>query len=457
MDPEAKQKVIQEFCSIAGLPPDQAEFYLESSSWNVDAAVSAFYDNVGLDDQPQSADEQAAMAGDEEDGEEFSNHRGGYTAPDEVNAAVAPRGSGPATGAARSRTGKEPSRGGGGGRTNSKVRTLGDLGKRDEDEDEDDEDEGDEPNEYYTGGEKSGMMVQDPKKKKNPDVVDAIFERARQHGAREGSSDPDEEKEEPGKRSRGAFSGRSHTTGAASSSANADVAEQGQGGREGGTSGAEPPAKPKPSKHKITFWQNGFTIDDGPLRRLDDPANASFLQAINRGEVPRELRVAIDAQLAAQEVPAGSAPIPVDVHLVKKDEEWKAPPKPRYVAFGGQGQTLSGEPSAQAPPPSSSSAGPAASVTAANIKPNKGLEVDATKPVTSIQLRLADGTRMVARFNHTHTVADIRAFIDAARPSGGATPAPYSLQLMGFPPKPLTDLTATLEGAGLLNSVVVQR
>lgn len=33
---------------------------------------------------------------------------------------------------------------------------------------------------------------------------------------------------------------------------------------------------------------------------------------------------------------------------------------------------------------------------------------DESQPTTSIQLRLADGSRMVAKFNLTHTVADIR-------------------------------------------------
>uniref|UniRef100_A0A1X7U7Z8 SEP domain-containing protein n=1 Tax=Amphimedon queenslandica TaxID=400682 RepID=A0A1X7U7Z8_AMPQE len=37
--------------------------------------------------------------------------------------------------------------------------------------------------------------------------------------------------------------------------------------------------------------------------------------------------------------------------------------------------------------------------------------VDHTKPVTSVQIRLADGQRLVGKFNHTHTVADIRQFI----------------------------------------------
>jgi UBX domain-containing protein 1 len=74
--------------------------------------------------------------------------------------------------------------------------------------------------------------------------------------------------------------------------------------------------------------------------------------------------------------------------------------------------------------------------------------------VTSIQLRLADGTRMVSRFNHHHTIRDVRAFIDASRP-GGVTS--YQLQTMGFPPKQLTDLDQTIELAGIANSVVIQK
>lgn len=37
------------------------------------------------------------------------------------------------------------------------------------------------------------------------------------------------------------------------------------------------PETPQVVTHNITFWRNGFTVDDGPLRRLDDPANATFL------------------------------------------------------------------------------------------------------------------------------------------------------------------------------------
>ena len=47
--------------------------------------------------------------------------------------------------------------------------------------------------------------------------------------------------------------------------------------------------------------------------------------------------------------------------------------------------------------------------------------VDESKPTTSLQLRLADGSRMVARFNHSQTVAHIRRFIAASRQVGSVS------------------------------------
>jgi hypothetical protein len=38
--------------------------------------------------------------------------------------------------------------------------------------------------------------------------------------------------------------------------------------------------------------------------------------------------------------------------------------------------------------------------------------LDPAQPTTSVQIRLADGTRLVSKFNHTHTVNDIRQFIN---------------------------------------------
>jgi UBX domain-containing protein 1 len=60
---------------------------------------------------------------------------------------------------------------------------------------------------------------------------------------------------------------------------------------------------------------------------------------------------------------------------------------------------------------------------------------------------------MVARFNTTHTLADVRRFIRASRPD---IDFPYVL-VTGFPAVPVADESATLEAAGLLNAVLIQR
>ncbi|CAN1220123.1 Plant UBX domain-containing protein 5 [Linum perenne] len=75
-------------------------------------------------------------------------------------------------------------------------------------------------------------------------------------------------------------------------------------------------------------------------------------------------------------------------------------------------------------------------------------------PTTSIQLRLADGTRMVSHFNLHHTVGDVRAFIVASRPGEASN---FHLQTMGFPPRKLDNPDQTIQDAGIANSVVIQK
>merc|ERR1719198_483350 len=77
------------------------------------------------------------------------------------------------------------------------------------------------------------------------------------------------------------------------------------------TEGAAAP-KP-PEEHTITFYANGFTVDDGPLRSADDPANAAFLSAVNRGQMPAEL-------MGAEGQTEG------DVHIIDKSGEPYNPP-----------------------------------------------------------------------------------------------------------------------------------
>mmetsp|Transcript_6596 Transcript_6596/g.12706 ORF Transcript_6596/g.12706 Transcript_6596/m.12706 type:complete len:200 (-) Transcript_6596:30-629(-) len=86
------------------------------------------------------------------------------------------------------------------------------------------------------------------------------------------------------------------------------------------------------SSHKVTMWQNGFTVDGGPLRLLSDPANKPFLTDLVQGRCPQELM--------------SSGQSPGDVELGLEDRRGEEYVPPAYYAFGGSGNTL--KPSASA-------------------------------------------------------------------------------------------------------------
>ena len=77
------------------------------------------------------------------------------------------------------------------------------------------------------------------------------------------------------------------------------------------------------------FWTNGFTVNDGPLRAYDDPANTAFMQSVGKGQCPRELE-------------PEDRMTPLNINLVKKETDYEPPPEPKYKAFSGSGRTLAG-------------------------------------------------------------------------------------------------------------------
>eukprot|EP01128_Nolandella_sp_AFSM9_P001845 TRINITY_DN12250_c0_g1_i1.p2 TRINITY_DN12250_c0_g1~~TRINITY_DN12250_c0_g1_i1.p2 ORF type:complete len:311 (-),score=92.95 TRINITY_DN12250_c0_g1_i1:148-1080(-) len=250
-------------------------------------------------------------------------------------------------------------------------------------------------NNYYTGGTSSGLNVESPAPPKTAsDQIDSVFESAKSHGA---VNKYEEEKEGAGR-----FTGAGATL----------------------SGGVQPaaPAPPKVDRKILTFYKNCFTIDDGPPRRYNDPANRSFLDDINKGQVPRELQQSVNGE-------------DLDVELInKKTEEWKDVPK-QFKAFQTSGNVLT-----------SSSSGGGSQATA------KAVVVDDTKKATTLQVRLHDGSRMKVRLNLTHTIGELRSHIEANHPTGKA----FELRTT-FPPKALSDDSLSIEAAGLANAAVVQR
>ncbi|KAF8414144.1 hypothetical protein HHK36_002143 [Tetracentron sinense] len=282
-----------------------------------------------------------------------------------------------------------------------------------------------------------GLLVQDPSKGND---VDAIFNQSSQLGAVEESADHLHPSS-----SSGSFTGTWRLL-----------------SREAVPSD---PQQPETASDDII-------INDGPLRKLDDPENASLEVISNEvlcggGMMVSDLNAfAIDCffssdyclHLTLQSIKKSMCPkeleptdgrSAVDLNLIRRDKNIPEPKK-HSVLFQGVGRTLGSGTTTPA------TAEPTVAATPLKTAPSPSLclIVDETLPSTSIQLRLVDGTRMIARFNYHHTISDIHAFIDASGPGAART---YQLQTVGFPPKKLTDVNQTIEQAGIANTVVIQK
>ncbi|KAI8823248.1 SEP-domain-containing protein [Chytriomyces cf. hyalinus JEL632] len=278
-----------------------------------------------------------------------------------------------------------------------------------------DSDDDDKPQQFFAGGEKSGVAIQGPPKGKN--LVKDIMGKA-------ANADSQETQQTPSY-----FSGSGHRLGtendepSLSSSPVATQQPQQQTQRQ---------ELHEPVERRLTFWQDGFTVEFGALMRYDDPANEALLQAINNGTAPLSL---------LNVLPGQQVTVNIEEHL---SEPWTKEAADNEVPAEIASALPGGFPSSSSS--SSSSAAPAPAVSAAAIS------VDPNAPTTSIQIRLADGTRLVARMNHTHTVGDLRSFVQASKPGQGA----FAI-MTTFPNRDLTEDGVSLKEAGLLNAVVVQR
>lgn len=302
---------------------------------------------------------------------------------------------------------------GSGGR---RIATLGDIGSGsggapsgggpgfglmgdDDDNDEDDDHEHPPPQEaesWYAGGERSGISVQNPDSGP-PNVPGGNIVQNLLRRAAEAGPPPSETAATATARRWGGGNTLGGEDVDSMTIPDPDAPTQGQDGQE-------------TAVRRLTFWRDGFTVEDGELMRYDDPQNAQILAEINTGRAPPSILNVLPGQ-------------PVELRVARRLNEEHVAPPPESKPFGGSGSRLGGV------VPDIAGAGTGSSAASSSIpgaldddEPparvvagggGTRFEVDSSLPVTSIQIRLADGTRLVSRMNLVHTVEDIRAFINA--------------------------------------------
>ncbi len=283
----------------------------------------------------------------------------------------------------------------------------------------DGKDEDDEQNFFAGGGRGSGLEVENPSDPQN--LVQDLLRKAQ---AGEGHPDRMNEDSSSSEPSKPKFTGTGYSLG--SSEVPSRVV---------GASRSNQPKKLEKAEREITFWKDGFQVGDGKLFRYDDPANATYLAELNSGRAP----------LSLLNVEYGQD---VDVNVIKKlDEEYK-PPKRKIGGFHGSGQRLGSPVSTDYKPPQSTS--PAPVPTQEKQEPAK--PKDEGSGDTQVQIRLADGRRVVRRVESSGPVSQLYDYVTSETSSS----KPFILS-HAFPVKPIEDKTQSIKEAGLVNAVVVQR
>lgn len=366
---------LAQFVSITGASTDVARSHIEAADGDLMSAVESYY---AQGDAPSAPSSSAATEPAPSGPRTLSGQPAPASTPWPSTSSAAPRTatlSRPSTHSARSRVGG--------------IMTFSDLRSGQDDGREDD----DEPTNFFTGGERSGLNVENPESHRASTghaIVDDILSKAANTAPATARRDT------PSKAETTVFSGTGYSIA-------------------GGPVGAEPSASlpsrsmpdslpvhdevadEQPVVRHLTFWRDGFSIEDGPLMRYDDPENQATLDAINAGRAP----------LSLLNVRFGQ---PVELLVARRThEDYQPPPPPPMKPFDGAGNRLGAPGAAPASEPAPAPAPPSTEAAA----PADVIDVDASQPVTQIQVRLADGQRLIAKLNHTHTVADLRRFINS--------------------------------------------
>ncbi|XGW31427.1 hypothetical protein V3C99_009974 [Haemonchus contortus] len=316
-----------------------------------------------------------------------------------------------------------------------KIHTLLNSGKQDDADSGEESDGGGERQGFFVGGsEHSGQQVLGPPGRPGrANIAERVFDAARQHGAEAlNSSDLSPR---VGDRMNTSIVGDTSTPRPGRSGGGVRLGEP---NREDYSSGESESGEHEEVVVELIMWENGFSIDDGPLRSFDDPASQQFLESIMQGRVPAEILAAHPRRR-------------IDFRMQKRSGPYEPPKLKPFQGAGARLGAVVPEIVSSTPPPSAS----ANTNSVDNVaKAQAEVNIDADAPVTQVQIRLPNGQRVSGKFNQAHTVGTIRTFLVTAYPDMAATP----FQLMTtFPNKVIDDESIDLKDAGLINAVVVAK
>ncbi|KAG5932856.1 hypothetical protein E4U53_001168 [Claviceps sorghi] len=405
-DTPSRHDLVQQFVGMCNTSPEQATQYLDANEWDLLAACDSFFQD----------DDEAKMEG--QTNSSRPDPEPEYTGPRTLDGRPAPQAA-----ASSSRARGQPK----GQPKKTGIATLGSLGgggggggggshqHDDDSDDSDDSDDNDGRGNLFAGGEKSGLAVQDPKQQEAGPrkIINDILAKAKANASR-----PDASPEQAGAAGPSRFRGTGVTLGGEGVESRSIPDPVGALRTAGGD----------PQERLLHIWQDGFSIDDGELRRFDDPANQADLQMIRSGRAPLHLMNVQRDQ-------------PVDVKLHQHDTPYKPPPK-KYKPFSGAGQRL-GSPVPGAGTSSAAAAAAAATSSSSSATTTTTQErvIDSSQPTITIRIQLPDGTRLPARFNTTNTIGDIYGFIRGS--SSDISSRPWVLATT-FPNKEHTDMDLVL-------------
>ncbi|KAJ2817762.1 protein phosphatase regulator, partial [Coemansia sp. 'formosensis'] len=273
-DSAAQHELIQSWLAVNPGTEDQARFYLEANNWDLNAALSNFYEEPPLSEGlPQQHQGDLALPLDPNliSARQVDSHR--LTTAPVVSAgpmnpaAAVPRASmTPSASVPRRRYG-----------SGARIATLSSLGNQDDGGDSDSDSQ-----EWYAGGERSGMAIKPPTKDagepEGGSLVDRILRRAAEVGT---APSPSHSHGDSGPSLPRTFGGRGRTLGTPGNSADTAASSESELSDVG--------ENDEVAVRELTFWRNGFSLGDGPLFNTEDPVNRQNLEAILQGRAPLDI------------------------------------------------------------------------------------------------------------------------------------------------------------------------